>query len=253
MNPVVVRNVKIGEGIPKICVPIVGISGEDILSEGRKARDAGADMAEWRADWYEDALEPGKTEETLGKLRKILGDIPLLFTFRTLKEGGEKEIGSRAYAELNKRAAMTGNVDLIDVELSADSSAFGEILQAAHGCGVKVIASNHDFHKTPSKEDMIESLCRMQDLGADILKIAVMPQDKKDVLTLLSATLEMRSEHADRPVVTMSMSGTGVISRMCGEVFGSAITFGSAGKSSAPGQMEAADLKKALLLLHKAL
>ena len=83
MNPVVVRNVKIGEGIPKICVPIVGISGEDILSEGRKARDAGADMAEWRADWYEDALEPGKTEETLGKLRKILGDIPLLLTFRT--------------------------------------------------------------------------------------------------------------------------------------------------------------------------
>ena len=26
MNPVVVRNVKIGEGIPKICVPIVGIT-----------------------------------------------------------------------------------------------------------------------------------------------------------------------------------------------------------------------------------
>ena len=26
MNPVIVRNVKIGEGVPKICVPIVGVT-----------------------------------------------------------------------------------------------------------------------------------------------------------------------------------------------------------------------------------
>ena len=35
MNPVVVRNVKIGEGIPKICVPIVGITREEILESGK--------------------------------------------------------------------------------------------------------------------------------------------------------------------------------------------------------------------------
>ena len=57
-----------------------------------------------------------------------------------------------------------------------------------------------------------------------------MPQNKKDVLTLLSATEEMASEYADRPIITMSMSGTGVISRLCGEVFGSALTFGAGGK-----------------------
>lgn len=49
----------------------------------------------------------------------------------------------------------------------------------------------------------------MQELGADISKIAVMPQSTEDVLTLLSATEEMRRCYADRPVLTMSMAGTG--------------------------------------------
>ena len=71
----------------------------------------------------------------------------------------------------------------------------------------------------------------MQELGADIPKIAVMPQCKKDVLTLLEATREMAEEHADRPIITMSMAGTGLISRLCGEVFGSATYFRGSRKS----------------------
>lgn len=118
---------------------------------------------------------------------------------------------------------------------------------------MKVVASNHDFHKTPGKEEIVGRLCRMQELGADIPKIAVMPQSRQDVLTLLAATEEMNREYADRPIITMSMSGTGVISRLCGEVFGSALTFGAAKKASAPGQMEVRELSQILSLLHKSL
>ena len=35
MNAVVVRNVKIGEGVPKICVPIVGVTKEEIIQEAK--------------------------------------------------------------------------------------------------------------------------------------------------------------------------------------------------------------------------
>ena len=94
---------------------------------------------------------------------------------------------------------------------------------------------------------------KMQDLDADIPKIAVMPRNKKDVLTLLAATEEMAGEYADRPIITMSMAGTGVISRLCGEVFGSALTFGAAKKASAPGQMGVEDLSQVLTRIHKAL
>lgn len=102
-------------------------------------------------------------------------------------------------------------------------------------------------------KEIISRLCAMQEKGADIPKIAVMPQSKKDVLTLLSATNEMVEEHADRPIITMSMAATGVISRLAGEVFGFLFNFGAAKKASAPGQMGVNDLKTVLETLHKSL
>ena len=96
-------------------------------------------------------------------------------------------------------------------------------------------------------------MCYARKRVADIPKIAVMPQSKKDVLTLLSATNEMVEEHANRPIITMSMAATGVISRLAGEVFGSCLTFGAAKKASAPGQMGVNDLKIILETLHKSL
>lgn len=253
MNPVKVRNVEIGTGIPKICVPIVGVTREEILKAAETIKTTAADVVEWRVDWYEDIFDFGKTEETMKALREALGDTPILFTFRTSKEGGEKAIETDAYVELNQKAAKTGLIDLVDIEAFTGDDAVKAVVETAHECGVKVVASNHDFHKTPEKDEIVSRLRKMQDLGADIPKIAVMPQNKKDVLILLSATEEMTAEYADRPIITMSMSGTGVISRLCGEVFGSALTFGAVGKASAPGQMGAEDLQVVLGLLHKSL
>ena len=212
-----VRGVKIGEGVPKICVPIVGKTKEEILAAARSFEDVALDVVEWRVDWFEGVFDFAQVEDVLKNLRPVLGETPILFTFRTSKEGGEKEI------------------------------------EGAHAHGVKVVASNHDFDKTPDKDDIVGRLVKMQELGADIPKIAVMPQCKKDVLTLLEATREMAEEHADRPIITMSMAGTGLISRLCGEVFGSALTFGAVGKASAPGQMNASDLREILTLIDKSI
>lgn len=253
MNTVKVRNIEIGAGIPKICVPIVGVTREEILAAAENIKSTKADVVEWRVDWYEDIFDFTKTEATMQALREVLGEMPILFTFRTSKEGGEKAIETEAYVELNQNAAKTGLIDLVDVEAFTGDEAVKAVVEIAHENGVKVIASNHDFHKTPAKEEIVSRLRKMQELGADIPKIAVMPQNKKDVLTLLAATEEMVSEYADRPIITMSMSGTGVISRLCGEVFGSALTFGAVGKVSAPGQMEIEDLTTVLGLLHKSL
>lgn len=253
MNPVVVRNVAIGEGIPKICVPIVGKTREEILEAAKNILPIGADVVEWRVDWYEDIFDFEKVEETAKQLREVLGEMPILFTFRTSKEGGEKAIETPVYVELNQKISATGYVDLVDMEAFTGDDAVKAVVEEAHKHGVKVVASNHDFDKTPAKSDIIYRLRKMQDLGADIPKIAVMPQNKADVLTLLSATEEMVNNYADRPIITMSMAATGVISRVCGEVFGSALTFGAVGKASAPGQMGAGELKEMLTTLHKSL
>ena len=253
MKTVKIRNVEIGAGIPKICVPIVGVTKEDILAQAKALQSFPTDVVEWRIDWFENVFDFDALKDALTDLRAVLGGLPLLMTFRTSKEGGEKAIDAEDYAELNIKAAQTGLVDLIDVEVFTGDEIVSRIIREAHAAGVKVVASNHDFDKTPDKDDIVSRLRKMQAMDADIPKIAVMPRSKRDVLTLLAATEEMATDYADRPIITMSMAGTGVISRLCGEVFGSALTFGAAGKASAPGQMGVQDLSTVLGLLHNAL
>lgn len=248
-----VRGVRIGEGIPKICVPIVGTTRDEILAAAKSFESVKKDVVEWRADWFEGVFDFAQVEAVLKELRRVLGNTPVLFTFRTANEGGEKAIEPAAYAELNKRAAATGLIELVDVEAFTGDEVVRDIIESAHESGVVVVASNHDFEKTPEKDEIVRRLRKMQELDADIPKIAVMPQSRKDVLTLLSATEEMASEYADRPIITMSMSATGLISRLCGECFGSALTFGAVGKASAPGQMNASDLSEILNLIHTSL
>ena len=100
MNPVVIRNVKIGEGMPKICVPIVGVTEKEIVETARQIHDTPADLVEWRVDWFEGAFETQRVKLVLLQIRAILGDMPILFTFRTKKEGGEKSITPEAYRNL---------------------------------------------------------------------------------------------------------------------------------------------------------
>lgn len=250
MNTVKIRDIEIGAGAPKIIVPIVGITKEDIIEEAKTFDSIPVDVVEWRADWFEGVFDFAKVEDVLKDLRTVLGNIPLLMTFRTSKEGGEKAIEPDAYAELNIKAAQTGYVDLVDVEIFTGDEIVKKIIDGAHAAGVKVIASNHDFFKTPAKADIIYRLRKMQDMNADIPKIAVMPQSSKDVLTLLTVTESWR-ETGKTPVITMSMAGKGLISRLCGEIFGSAVTFGAAGKSSAPGQIDAEELRRILEIIHQ--
>lgn len=253
MRAVKVKDIEIGAGIPKICVPIVGTTEEEILSAAEEIRRSPADIAEWRADWYEGIFDAPGMEETLKAVRGILGDMPVLFTFRTAEEGGERAIDKSSYVELNKRVVETGMTDLVDIEAYTGDDAVRAVIEAAHAHGVKTVVSNHDFHKTPPREEMVSRLRHMQSLGADIAKIAVMPRNRQDVLALLVATEEITSDPEACPVITMSMGGSGVISRICGETFGSAVTFGAVGRASAPGQMKAEDLAAVLELLHKSM
>ncbi len=251
MNPVIVKHISIGEGRPKICVPIVGETTEAILEEAASLCGLPLDLVEWRADHFQEVFDTDAVCSAGQALRKILGDTPLLFTFRTATEGGQAPCSADTYVALNKAIVSCGFCDLIDVELFTGDEAVRDLISLAHSAGIKVIVSNHDFHATPAKEELVARLVRMQQLGADLPKIAVMPQSEDDVLTLLSATLEMKTHHSETPVITMSMSGTGIVSRLAGECFGSALTFGAAKKASAPGQLHVRDLDEILDIIHR--
>lgn len=245
-----IRDVKLGEGKPKICVPLVGKDNEALLKEIKYLKTLCFDIVEWRMDYHEKVEEIKKMEEVVYLLRNELGDVPLLATFRSKKEGGERAVSDTYYKELNKVIIATGQIDLIDVELFMGEEIVSELVEYAHNRNVKVIISNHDFNQTPKQDEIVKRLCKMQTLGADLPKIAVMPESSQDVLTLLSATNEMVTEYANCPIITMSMSGVGVVSRLAGEIFGSALTFGAAREVSAPGQIPVEKLSGVLQIIH---
>lgn len=251
MKTVMMRHVEIGAGRPKVIVPIVAKDAAGIEAKGRELTGCTMDVVEWRVDFYEDVFDTRKVLAAAEKLRAALGEIPILFTFRTKKEGGEKEIAMDDYTALNKAVAESGYVDAVDVEAFSGDDVVRENVSNIHAAGKVVVGSNHDFSMTPDKSDLLYRLRKMQDLGVDIPKIAVMPQTLADVAVLLDATQEMAARYADRPIITMSMGSMGVVTRIAGGVFGSSMTFGAVGNVSAPGQIPVQELQAAMDILHK--
>lgn len=227
-----------GAGQPKICVPVVAESRTGILKKAEEIALLPVDVVEWRADFYEDVFRTDEVLMTLRKLKDILGRKALLFTFRTSGEGGNRSAEKEAYYRLNQEAAASGCADLVDVETFLDIKRTEKEIQKIHLAGSRVIASNHDFEKTPPAEELVRRLSFMEELGADAAKLAVMPKNRQDVLQLLQATVTA-DEALSVPVVTMSMGKLGIISRLSGALTGSAMTFAAVGETSAPGQIPA--------------
>lgn len=239
-----VGNVVFGEGRPKIIVPIVGKTEEEILEAAEDIKNLDCDLVEWRIDFFNEVKVNEKVASISKKVRDVIAR-PLLVTFRTKKEGGVLELEDSKYFEIYHNLINCGEVDLLDVELFMNSVDVNKLIEAAHEKDIKIVMCNHDFDATPACEEIVQRLVSMEEKGADICKIAVMPNENKDVLTLLDAT-RLASKQINKPLITMSMGSLGMISRIAGEAFGSTATFGSAKEASAPGQVPVSELRKIL-------
>lgn len=243
-------NLVFGTGMPKICVPITGRTKDEIVAQTMKIKEAAPDLVEWRGDLFDQIMDMDAVKDVLNTIHDMLDDIPLLFTFRSKKEGGNLDISLEDYLTLNLQISESEYVQLIDVEMYMNPNGMNYLIELLKKNGKVVIGSHHRFDCTPSKEDMVEVLKNIEAAGADILKLAVMPKDNDDVEVLLQATNEAVCIRVNHPVVTMSMGALGVKSRICGEVYGSAMTFACVGEASAPGQMEINDLRNAMAQVH---
>ena len=250
MAVVEIKDLKIGIGLPKICVPLVGTTDQELIEQTRKANQSNCDMLELRIDHYAKVSEVSQVLELLHKIRECTS-MPLLFTFRTANEGGEKEISKKDYQSLYEEVIKSGAVELIDLELFQGEELIKPLIELAKQHGIKVVVSNHDFNKTPETKEMIERLLKMRKLEADIPKIAVMPQTKQDVLRLMEAILYVREQDDMGPLVGISMGELGMPSRMMGNWFHSSITFGVVSEASAPGQLSVKELHQVFEVIKK--
>ncbi|MDH2542363.1 type I 3-dehydroquinate dehydratase [Acinetobacter baumannii] len=230
----------------KTIVPITAKTKEQALAQAQViANTADADLAEFRIDLLSFASDTKQVIALGHELKKILGNKPMIATIRTKNEGGQLEISDADYGKTYQAYLKNPFMDWLDVEMFRDQKVVSEIVQKAHQKKVLIVMSNHDFQKTPSQDEIEKRLLKQDQMGADVLKIAVMPKSKQDVFTLMNATLKV-SQQTTKPLLTMSMGQLGTISRVATANMGGSYSFGMIGQASAPGQIDVTKLKQIL-------
>ncbi len=251
---IVQRGRVVGQGKePLICSPLVARDAQTLRIEAAKVVAKKPDLIEWRIDFFAGIGDISQVLSSAADVRAAAGTIPVIFTRRSIREGGESiGIDEQQVVALQEAACASGFIDFIDCELSCAPSDFRRTLDAAHRHDVQLIASFHDFQRTPAADDIVGKFRAAESLGADLAKVAVMPQTLEDVLTLLNATLQ-GSRLVKLPLITMSMGGYGALTRMFGWMFGSSVSFAVGDLASAPGQVPIDDLRLVVDVLTRAL
>ena len=220
-----------------------------------EARDVSAmrpDIIEWRADFFGPLADADVVRDLSRDLKAVIGKTPLLFTRRTVREGGQPIAATESQVLAAYEAVIaSGTVDAIDCELSQPENDIARLRTLSRQHGVAKILSFHDFNGTPENATLLALVERAIALGGDAVKIAVMPQSMADVLRLLDVTRQIH-ERGAIPVISMAMGEMGRMTRVAGGLFGSAMTFAAGVNASAPGQMDIETLRAAMQSMYVA-
>ena len=190
-----------------------------------KRAEALADVIEVRFDCLRgDQIENFKSQISNLKCAK-----PLLATFRSPEEGGNREMS------LDERRAFWGEQQ--DSFWAADLEE--DVISGVGNYSAKIV-SFHDFDGVPDNIDQIFD--RLSRTGAEIIKIAVTANDITDAIPVWK--LLDRAKAVDKKMISIAMGKAGKWTRILGLAHGAYLTYASlgAGKETADGQLNARDL-----------
>lgn len=214
----------------KIAIPIMQKSTEDIINTANDYIKKGADLLELRIDGIVD-VNSNTIRETIEEIA-----FPIIATNRSKNEGGYFLGSERERISILKSCCDLEFVEYIDIELQSDPCLRNYILDKCEDAGVKTIISFHDFEKTPHIDDLLEIVKEERSLG-DIAKIAVMPKDLEDTISVLA--IMSRCDNT----IAISMGELGSYTRVMASKFNAPITFATGGDVTAPGQIDIETMK----------
>jgi len=252
-RPIELKDKTIGSGKePLVCTPLVGCDEAALYREMALVTAKKPDLIEWRVDFFEGIGDVERVVALGKKIQELAAGIPVIFTRRSIREGGTPiSLDEDQVFAVYAAVCRSGCVDLFDYELSSEPRHFAQAVALAKETGARLIASFHNFQETPSAQEIVAKFVAMEKAGADVAKVAVMPKELRDVLTLLEATLDGQKA-ISLPIISMSMGPHGSLSRLFGWVFGSSVSFAVGETSSAPGQVPIEQLNTVVEILHRA-
>lgn len=209
-----------------LCIPILGPELKDVARQLLEAQKL-ADLIEWRIDYW--------NFSDLVHLKTLRDSVscPVMFTLRKKSQGGNWEKSEEERLSYFEKLLKL-KPEYCDLEAEIPLDFFKSLRQ--HHPTVQIIASHHDFEKTP--QDLEWLLEEMRKVPADLYKIACMCHSTTDALRLLL----LGKKYPD--VIPVGMGECGIPTRVLAPVVHKYWTYASlsAAEASAPGQMLAETL-----------
>lgn len=241
----------LGGSQPLIAATTTGAEAEGCARQARAAAQAGAHLVELRADLLQAPASGGRAQHMVEVARCVgeAGGLPVLLTVRTTTEGGRAALSSSAYTDLLKEvietlAAVPNEVVALDIEHSCGH--LPELVALAGASGLATIGSSHAFQGAPGGSVLLERLRQVQEAGASVAKVAVMPRSRDQAQAVLALCAQARAA-LEVPVVVIAMGQLGAASRLEGWRAGSALSFATTSASpGAPGQLTVEAVRAAL-------
>ena len=213
---------------PRIFVTLAGPSLAAL--EAQASRLGGAPVGyELRLDHLQDFSQ---FEDSLHQVLSRLHVPPTIATCRREEAGGAFQ-GTVEEQAAVLAAAVRAGCAWVDIEWESIKAAGPSLLRRFQPA--RVIASYHNYRKTPSLGAVYRRLAR---LPADWVKVATYAQHLRDNLQIRQL---LKDYHRQRPkLLAVAMGAAGVPSRLLALLWGSAITYASSGNHAvAPGQVAA--------------
>lgn len=216
----------------KIVVPVMPRSLEEAQSlEANKY--VMADIIEWRADYLTSdkimTVAPAIFEKFSGK--------EIIFTLRTQTEGGKITLSDDEYVSILKNINHLYKPEYLDFEYFSHREIFSEMLECSN-----LVLSYHNFSEIP--DNILEIFSDLTALAPKLVKVSVMPQSDREVLDLINYAKGFKVLNPKQEFAVIAMGKLGRITRIASDLLGSSWTFASLDATSAPGQINLADMVK---------
>lgn len=211
----------------------------------------GVDAIELRADLLVDSTtSDGLPSESFlieqVALLRFSTTLPLIFTLRTVSQGGRFPDNATKDALTLYRAALRMGFDFVDLELTSAPELKNFVLSHRKMC--TIIASHHDPKGTLSwtggAKDWTSHFENAKKYG-DIVKLIGVAKSSDDNDDLKVFKKRMASEHSGVPFIAMNMGGIGKMSRV-NNGFMTPVSHPALPAKAAPGQVSAAEIRQVL-------
>lgn len=207
------------------------------------------DIIELRIDQWTDVTG---VKQVINELKELPFEFKVLITYRSNSQGGKGHVNEMEYQNVIQKLINESGYEMLDIEWDdkKDKKTYLSFINKAHQKGIQVVLSHHNFNETPSLEELKFTYYKMHQFEADYLKVAVMPNDEKDVLHLLEAVKDS-ADALNQHIIGITMSDIGIVSRTAQGVFGGTVSYGCLNEPQAPGQIHIEELKKQIDFYNK--